>query len=119
MAEANGKKRVLFCIAVLEEFFAADDDTRARLVERLKEEFADLKGRFGVEVLGTLDDDRTLVGPMYGAPWTCYILADAPDFDAVVSVCDLVRRPAEEGYRLYRYFKIEARIGQPLFFGDA
>jgi hypothetical protein len=119
MPEAAGTRRVLFCIAVLEEFFAADDDTRAELVDRLKEEFADLKGRFGIEVLGTLDDDRTLVGPMVNFPWTCYILADAPEFDSVVSVCDLVRRPVGEGFRLYRYFKIEARIGQPLFFGDA
>jgi hypothetical protein len=119
MAAETKSLRVLFCIAVLEEFFAADDDVRAELVDQLKDEFGDLGGKFGVEVLGTIDDDRTLVGPMVGFPWTCYILADAPDFDAVVSVCDLVRRPTGEKYRLFRYFKIEARVGQPLFFGNS
>lgn len=111
--------RVLFCIAVLDDFFAATDDERGELVSRLQEEFGDLKGRFGVEVLGTIDDDRTMVGPMLGFPWTCYILADAPDFDSVVAVCDLVRKPAQPGYKLFRYFKIEARVGQPLFFGNS
>ena len=111
--------RVLFCIGVLEAFFETTDDVRQELVTQLEEEFADLAGRFGIEVLGTLDDDRVLVGPVQNYPWTCYILADAPDFDAAVAVCDLTRRPIGEGHRLYRYIKIEARVGRPLFFGNS
>jgi hypothetical protein len=119
MTDGSPPLRVLFCIAVLDEFFAATDEVRGQVLPRLEGEFADLQGRFGVQVIGTIDDDRTMVGPMLSFPWTCYILADAPDFDAVVSVCDLVRKPADPGYKLFRYFKIEARVGQPLFFGNA
>jgi hypothetical protein len=119
MAEAPKPLRVLFCIAVLETFFATTDEVRKEVVAQLQEEFGDLRGKFGLEVLGTIDDDRLFVGPALEFPWTCYILADAPDLDAVVSVCDLVRKPTGESHRLYRYFKIEARVGQPLFFGNS
>lgn len=119
MAGESKPLRVLFCMAVLDAFFEATDEEREEVVPRLQEEFDDLKGKFGVEVLGTIDDDRLLVGPVLEFPWTCYILADAPDFDAVVAVCDLVRKPTAGGHRLYRYFKIEARVGQPLFFGNS
>ena len=119
MSNESAPLRVLFCIAVLEEFFATTDEDRKEVVARLQEEFGDLKGKFGIEVLGTINDDRLFVGPALEFPWTCYILADAPDLDAVVSVCDLVRKPTGESHRLYRYFKIEARVGQPLFFGNS
>jgi hypothetical protein len=119
MGEETSSLRVLFCIAVLEAFFETTDDVRQEVVSQLEEDFGDLKGKFGVEVLGTIDDDRLLVGPMQSFPWTCYILADVPDLDAAVSVCDLSRKPIGEGHRLYRYFKIEARVGRPLFFGNS
>lgn len=37
------------------------------------EAFADLKGRFGIEVLGTMDDDELMVGSSVAYPWTAYI----------------------------------------------
>jgi hypothetical protein len=70
-------------------------------------------------VLGTLDDDRLMVGPSPTWPWTCYILADAPGLDAVAGVCDILRSTdLDSGNKLWRYLKIEARVGRPLFFGN-
>jgi len=111
--------RALFCIGVAQGFFDANDGQRAAAVTAFKEAFADLRGRFGVEVLGTLDDDELMVGPSTGWPWTAYILAEAPSLDAVTAVCNLVREWQVSGEdRLWRYARIEARVGRKLFFGN-
>jgi hypothetical protein len=111
--------RVLFCVGVAQRFFDAGNAERGRAVTAFKEAFADLRGRFGIEVLGTMDDDELMVGPSEGWPWTAYILADAPDLDAVISVCNLVREwQVSDEDRLWRYVRIEARVGRRLFFGN-
>ena len=66
-----------------------------------------------------MDDDELMVGPSYSWPWTAYILADAPDLKAVTAVCDLVRRHPIGEDRLWRFMRIEARVGRRLFFGNA
>ncbi|WP_246256971.1 hypothetical protein [Amycolatopsis anabasis] len=114
----DGRLRVLFCIGVRDPFFAADEAERRDVFTATKGAFADLRGRFGVEVLGTLDDDELVVGPADGYPWTAYILADVPDYRTVTQVCDIVRGTELPGGKLWRYLKIEARIGRPLFFGN-
>jgi hypothetical protein len=84
----------------------------------IEEAFADLRGRFGVQVLGTLDDDQLMVGHSPGWPWTAYILADVPDLAAVSAVCNIVREAPAGEHRLWRYLRIEARVGRRLFFGN-
>jgi hypothetical protein len=113
--------RVLFAFGVTADFFSSDDSTIPAVMEACKEAFRDLEGKFGVRVLGTMDDDETMVGPSEGWPWTCYILADAPDRDAVAAVCNQLRTTnvGEPGHRLWRYLRVEARLGRPLFFGDS
>ncbi|MFG2221524.1 hypothetical protein [Streptomyces sp. NPDC048644] len=109
--------RTLFCIGVTQDFFAADDDERAAVAAALPPAFGRLAERFGVRVLGTLDDDQLMVGAATGWPWTSYILADVPDLDTVSAVCGIVRDTEAGAGRLWRYLRIEARIGRPLFFG--
>jgi hypothetical protein len=109
---------VLFCIGVLQNFFDADAATRAIVVEQCKAAFSDLRGRFGVTVLGTMDDDELMVGASAGWPWTCYILADVPGRDVVVRITGLVRDWEVGPDRLWRYLRIEARAGRALFFGN-
>lgn len=116
----DDKLRVLFCIGVTADFFAAGPEQRKAAFEAIPPAFADLSGRFGVEVLGTMDDDQLMVGPSDGWPWTCYILADVPDLGAVAAVCNVLRESAvgDGGDMLWRYLKVEARVGRPLFFGN-
>ncbi len=46
----------------------------------------------GVTILGTMDDDETMVGTSPDAfPWTCYILADCPDRNTVKAACNMFR----------------------------
>jgi hypothetical protein len=112
--------RVLFCIGVTEELFCVDHDEHERSSSIISEAFANLAERFDVTVLGTMDDDRLVVGPSTGWPWTAYVLADAPDLDAVYAVCDILRSTEiGDGQRLWRYLRIEARVGRPLFFANA
>ena len=111
--------RVLFCIGVLPDFYAEAADAFDRLMEPLRAAFEDLGGRFGLRVLGTLDDICLQAGPSAGFPWTCYILAAAPDLAAIRGVVDQFMQAEINGYRLWRYAKVEARIGLPLDFGTA
>ncbi|GAA2648095.1 hypothetical protein [Streptomyces lunalinharesii] len=116
---AAGPLRTLFCIGVTQDFFAADDARRAAVAAAIPPAFDRLGERFGVTVLGTLDDDQLMVGATTAWPWTSYVLADVPDLDTVAAVCGLVRdTPVGDG-RLWRYLRIEARVGRPLFFATS
>ena len=110
--------RALFAFGLTQDFFSADRARIPLVMEALKQGFADLETRFGVRVLGTLDDDETMIGATETWPWTCYILAEVSDRAAAASVCNLLREIEVGDARLWKYLKIEARIGRPLFFAE-
>jgi hypothetical protein len=109
--------RTLFCFGLLPAFFDIDGPRRKLVFEALLDAYKDLTGRFGITVLGTLDDDRSVVGPALTYPWTCYILADVPSHQAVTEFCNILREVQVGEDLLWRYLKIEARTGRELFFG--
>ena len=115
---AAGGSRVLFAFGLTQDFFNADRSRIPAIMEALKSGFADLAQRFGVRVLGTLDDDETMIGATNSWPWTCYVLAEVPDREAVVRVCNLLREIEADKTPLWKYLKVEARIGRPLFFAE-
>jgi hypothetical protein len=117
--KTNDALRVLFCIGVQQTFFEEEASRLPELVPTIKAAFDDLGGRFGLTVIGTLDDDQIMVGNSPNWPWTAYILAEAPDLDAVAAVCNIVRETPIGTHRLWRYLRIEARVGRELFFGNA
>jgi hypothetical protein len=110
--------RVLFCFGVTPSFFSETADGRKRVFEALQEAFSDLRGRFGVDVLGTIDDDQLMVGSSTSWPWICYILADVPSYRVACDVCNLLRVTEVGEHRLFNYLRVEARLGRPLFFGN-
>lgn len=109
--------RAIICVGVRDPFFAADADERKLVFETTKAAFSDLAGRFGVRVLATFDDDTLQVGPSSAAPWTAYILLEAPSYDAVRSIANIIRETPIGDRLLWHYYKIEARLGRALFFG--
>ncbi|PJJ45185.1 hypothetical protein ATK23_2441 [Glutamicibacter mysorens] len=113
-----GMIRSLLCIGVLPPFFSATAEERKAVFNATKSSFADLTGRFGVRVLGTFDDDTIQVGPSDGFPWTCYLLLDAPDYESIRQICSIIRDTPVGDSQLWKYYKIEARLGRPLFFGE-
>jgi hypothetical protein len=110
--------RVLFAFGLQSAWFDADAATRTRAHDKMFEAYDQLKERFGVTVLGTMDDDLTLTGPSHAWPWTCYILADVPDLETVTKLCQQLTNVTSDGSRLSRYLSVEARIGRELFFGN-
>lgn len=110
--------RVLFCLGVSQSFFEEDSAKVPELAGAIAKAFEDLSGRFGLRVLGTMDDDELMVGPSAAWPWTAYILADAPSLAAVTGVCNILRDTEVGDGRLWRYLRVEARVGRKLFFGN-
>lgn len=107
--------RALFRISVTQDFFAANDAERAKALEAIPAAFERLGERFGITVLGTFDDDLLTVGP--SPEPMAYILAELPDPQAAVRICELARDTSVGEYRLWRYLRIEAKLGRELFFG--
>src|ERR671922_313444 len=97
--------RVLFCFGVTQSFFEEDPARVPELAKGITDAFDDLGGRFGVSVLGTLDDDELMVGGSQTWPWTCYILADVPDLETVTKDCNIVREAEVGGHRPLRHLK--------------
>ena len=110
--------RVLFCFGVSQSFFDEDFARVPEFAGAITKAFEDLSGRFGVRVLGTMDDDELMVGPSVVWPWTAYILADAPTLEAVTAVCNILRETEVGTVKLWKYMRVEARVGRPLFFGN-
>jgi hypothetical protein len=106
--------RVLFCGAVLQNFFDLPAVEIGKVWAATGEMLKAIRDLPGVEILGTLDDDETLVGASAGWPWTFYILADVPDRATAVAACNLFRSIEVGEHRLWRYMRVEARIGREL-----
>ncbi|WP_216897529.1 hypothetical protein [Nocardia alni] len=114
--------RVLFCIGINQNFFdlPADDITAGDVWQSFVSMMDQLKALPGVDFIGDIDDDATLVGPSDSWPWTCYILADVDTRDTVVAACNLFRTVpvGAAGAKLWKFAKIEARIGRALTVRD-
>jgi hypothetical protein len=109
--------RVLLCLGNNQNFFNAPREEQLDVWHAFSSMWNAIHDLPDVKVLGNLDDDQSMVGPSYGYPWTTYLLADFPDLESVHAACNLVRTtPVDKDgvYKLWRYFKIEARIGREL-----
>lgn len=115
MTEPPAKIRALFCCAVLQNFFdlpSADIPAILRATGGLLRQIREMPG---VEMLGTFDDDETMVGTSpNGWPWTFYILTDVPDRASAVAICNLFRTTEIGDYRLWRFMRVEARLGREM-----
>ncbi len=108
--------RVLFCMGINQNFMDAPREEQLDVWAAFGEMWNGIHDMDGVEVIGNMDDDQSMVGPSNGYPWTTYLLADVKDYDTVCACCNLFRS-TEVGsgpYKLWRYAKVEARIGREL-----
>jgi hypothetical protein len=106
--------RVLFCCGVTQNFFDLPREQIGEVWQAYGKMLNAIEAMEGVRVLGVMDDDRLVVGNAEGAPWTFYIMADVADFDTAVAACNLYRTTPVGEYNLWRYGKIEARVGRAL-----
>ncbi|MDN3028101.1 hypothetical protein [Streptomyces sp. S.PB5] len=110
--------RVLFCIGINQNFFDLPRDgvTSKDVWAAFTEMMDDIKALPGIDFIGDIDDDSHLVGPSDAWPWTCYLLADADSQTTVKEACNLFRtvQVGDSDYKLWKYAKVEARIGRAL-----
>ncbi|AIO37389.1 putative iacB [Burkholderia cenocepacia] len=106
--------RVLFCCGVTQNFFDLPREQIDDVWQAYGKMLSAVDAMENVRVLGVMDDDRLVVGNAEGALWTFYIMADVADFETAVAVCNLYRTTPVGEYNLWRYGKIEARVGRAL-----
>ncbi|WP_111510113.1 hypothetical protein [Mycobacterium kyogaense] len=110
--------RTLFCLGNNQNFFDLPKADIGPVWEATCEMLTNLKNMDGVQVIGTFDDDSHQVGPSSTWPWTAYILADVRDQPTVKDACNLLRTTMVGEYALWKFFKIEARMGRELVIRD-
>lgn len=110
--------RVLFCIGINQNFFDLPTGQGGAVWKATVQLLDEIEAMAGVRVLGTIDDDAHMVGPSDGWPWTAYVLADVDTQETVKAVCNLLRTIPVGEHSLWRYAKVEARIGRPLVVRD-
>lgn len=111
---AQSPLRVLFCIGITQNFFDLPTGQDIEVWKGFSAMMKSMGAMPGVSVLGAIDDDRLMVGPSTASPWTVYIMADVKDYDTVVAACNLFRTTPVGEHSLWRYAKIEARVGRAL-----
>ena len=115
MTDTPKKLRVMICGAVLQNFFDLPGAQIPLVLQGAGKMTKAIRELPGVDIIGTFDDDETMVGTSpNGWPWTFYILADMPDRETVVAACNLFRTIEVGEHRLWRYMRVEARIGREL-----
>lgn len=115
---AQEKLRTLFCVGNNQNFFDLPKADIGPVWIATQNFLTSLRDMEGVEVIGTFDDDSHMVGPSDGWPWTFYVLADVKDQTTVKEACNLLRTIMVGEHALWRYFKIEARMGRELVIRD-
>ncbi|WP_077048280.1 hypothetical protein [Pseudomonas sp. KK4] len=111
--------RVVFCIGITQNFFDLPTGEGLSVWKGFSQMMGSLGAMPGITVLGAMDDDRLMVGPSTTSPWTVYIMADVDCHQSVIDACNLFRTTPVNEYSLWRYAKVEARIGRPLTIPDA
>jgi len=108
--------RTLLCFNNHPTFFSLPFDQIGPIWKATQELMSSIARMDGVTVVGTFDDDQTLVGASQGFPFTWYIMADFPDRNAVQAACNLLRSivVGDGNDRLWKYMTVEARMGRAL-----
>ncbi|AGF73711.1 hypothetical protein [Corynebacterium halotolerans] len=115
---AQDQLRTLFCVGNNQNFFDLPKADIGPVWVATQTFLTSLRDMDGVEVIGTFDDDSHMVGPSDGWPWTFYVLADVKDQATVKEACNLMRTIMVGEFALWKYFKIEARMGRELVIRD-
>ncbi|PYE13690.1 hypothetical protein DFR67_11515 [Williamsia limnetica] len=110
--------RTLFCIGNNQNFFDLPKADIGPVWVAVSSMLSSLKNMDGIDVIGTFDDDAHMVGPSDGWPWTCYVLADVRDQATVREACNLLRTTMVGEFALWKFLKIEARMGRELTIRD-
>jgi hypothetical protein len=111
--ESDPKRAILLGTMTSAYYDIVADDERKRVIDRfrkLMEEWQEL----GARVVATLDDDLFMVGEPVTPRFTFYLMFEVSDPRVVVEMIQRTREP-DNGIRMDRYVRFEARVGRPFF----
>jgi len=113
--------RTLLCMNNHQNFFDLPFDQIGGVWKATQAYMSGVAEMEGVEIIGTFDDDQTMVGTTRGFPFTWYMLVDFPNREAVQAACNLLRtiEVGDENHRLWKYMTVEARMGRALEIPEA
>lgn len=106
--------RVMMMGAPLASFFTISEQER---IDRFLPGFGKMLAAWeemGAEVVGSITDDLLNVGPPNTLDHVWFLLYDVPSLDVVSTMINFVRAD-QDGTRLDKYIRWEARIGRPFF----
>jgi hypothetical protein len=107
---------MLFAAAAHGWYQATDDVERDRILIRLRAFFDEWEER-GARLLYSFDDDYFVTGQPSSLDYAIYVQYELDSLDVVVAMIQRVREEVD-GIRLDRSFRMEARVGRPLFLLD-
>lgn len=108
--------RTLLCFNNLASFFNLPFDEIGPVWTATQALMSGIDQMENVQIIGTFDDDQTMVGASQSFPFTWYMLCDFPDREAVQAACNLLRTivVGTGNDRLWKYMTVEARMGRAL-----
>ncbi len=114
--EAKKPLRVLFCMGINQNFLMQNLLKQKRFGQHLVKCGMAFMTYLVCMFLGILMMTKAWWSASTGWPWTTYLLADVPDIETVHAACNLFRTTVvgEGPYKLWKYCKVEARVGREL-----
>jgi hypothetical protein len=95
---------------------ASDEEREERILPRLAgllDEWREL----GAEFVASVDDDLGTVGQPNALGFSIFIVMETPSLEALAQMMQRLRVTVD-GVRLDRCFRVDARLGRPLFLLD-
>jgi hypothetical protein len=107
---------MLFAAAAHGWYQAPDESERQRILARLGAFFDEWEAR-GARLLYSFDDDYFVTGQPSSLDYSIYVQYEVDNLAVIAAMIQRVREEVD-GIRLDRSFRMEARVGRPLFLLD-
>ena len=108
--------RVMLFAAAAHGWYQSDNPEREAILGRLRAYFDEWEAR-GARLLYSFDDDYFVTGQPSSLDYSIYVQYEVDGLDLVAAMIQRVREEVD-GVRLDRSFRMEARVGRPLFLLD-
>jgi hypothetical protein len=109
--------RVMLFAAAAQGWYQAADDGERKLILKALGAFFDEWEERGARLLYSFDDDYFVTGQPSSLDYAIYVQYEVDSLDVVAGMIQRVREEVD-GIRLDRSFRMEARVGRPLFLLD-
>lgn len=96
---------------------ASDDEREQRILPRFAALFDEWRS-LGAELIASVDDDLGTAGQPNALGFSIFIVMNVPSVEALAQMIQRLRVTVD-GVRLDRYFRVDARLGRPLFLLDS